>query len=71
VLLKGAGNDLAKEAIIYSIIWKIRKEVIKAYGENNDRKIEEVKYQLRKKRGVEYFEYVLRWSRSSIPRRGT
>ena len=58
-VIKGAEDELAREAIVYSVIWKIRDEVVKEYGENNDRKIEEVKYQLRKKRGVDYFEMVL------------
>ncbi len=58
-LLAGSGNDLAKEAVVYSIIWKIRKQFVKDHGGNDDRKIEEVKYHLRKARGVEYFRMVL------------
>jgi pimeloyl-ACP methyl ester carboxylesterase len=58
-VLKGAEDELAREAIVYAIVWKIRKEVIKELGENKDRQIEEVKYQLRKKRGVEYFAMVM------------
>lgn len=58
-VLASSGNPLAKEAIVYAVVWKIRSEVVKAYGGRDDRKIEEAKYLLRKKRGVEYFEYVL------------
>ena len=55
----GADLELAKEAIVYSIIWKIRKAVVRAHGRNDDNQIAEAKYQLRKLRGVKYFEYVL------------
>ncbi len=58
-VLASSGNPYAKEAIVYAVVWKIRSEVVKAYGGRDDRQIEEVKYQLRKRRGVEYFEYVL------------
>ena len=58
-VVKSSGKEYAKEAILYSIIWKIRKDVIERLGENDDRKIQEVKYQLRKTRGVEYFALVL------------
>ncbi len=58
-VLKGSGNEFAKEAIVYSVIWRIRKQFVKDHGENNDRKIEHVKVLLRKARGVEYFGMVL------------
>lgn len=51
--------ELAREAILYAIQWKIRTEVIKFHGKNDDRVIEEVKYRLRKARGVDYFSLVL------------
>lgn len=54
-----AKHELAREAVLYAIQWKIRSEVVKLHGGNNDRMIEEVKYQLRKARGVEYFDLVL------------
>jgi pimeloyl-ACP methyl ester carboxylesterase len=66
-VLKGAEDELAREAIVYAVTWKIRKEVIKEYGQNNDRKIAEVKYQLRKKRGVDYFAMVLPVTRRIDP----
>src|SRR5262245_12041530 len=28
-----SGSDLAKEAVVYSVIWKIRKDFIKVHGE--------------------------------------
>lgn len=58
-LSRSSGNDLPKEAVLQAIVWKIRKEVVKEYGGDDDREIEEAKSHLRKKRGVEYFEYVL------------
>ncbi len=58
-LLKAPGNDLAKEAVIYSVIWKIRKQFVKQHGGNDDRKIQEATFLLRKKRGLEYFGLVL------------
>jgi pimeloyl-ACP methyl ester carboxylesterase len=60
-VLKEGGDDLelAKEAIIYSIIWRLRRAVVKEYGGNDDNQINEVKYKLRKARGVEYFDMVL------------
>ena len=51
--------DLAREAVLYSIQWKIRSEVVKLHGGNDDRKINEAKYLLRKARGVDYFDLVL------------
>ena len=60
-VLKEGGDDLelAKEAIIYSIVWKIRRAIVKEQGGNDDKQINEVKYKLRKARGVEYFDMVL------------
>ncbi|HVR75682.1 MAG TPA: hypothetical protein VMT52_15210, partial [Planctomycetota bacterium] len=58
-VLKGAEDELAREAIIYSIVWKLRRAVIKDRGGNDDNQIAEVKYQLRKARGVDYFALVL------------
>ncbi len=58
-VLKGAEDELAREAIVYSILWRIRRAVIKEVGGNDDRKIEEAKYRLRKTRGVDYFDLVL------------
>jgi pimeloyl-ACP methyl ester carboxylesterase len=58
-VLQGGGNELAKEAIVYSIIWKLRKQFVKDWGGNDDRKIEEAKRLLRKTRGVDYFALVL------------
>jgi pimeloyl-ACP methyl ester carboxylesterase len=55
----GGDLELAKEAIIYSIIWRVRRAVVKEYGGNDDNQINEVKYKLRKSRGVEYFDMVL------------
>jgi pimeloyl-ACP methyl ester carboxylesterase len=57
----GGGGDLelAKEAIVYSIIWRIRKAANTERGGNDDHQIEEVKIKLRKTRGVEYFGLVL------------
>jgi len=51
--------ELAREAVLYSIQWRLRREVVKIHGQNDDRKIEEAKYQLRKARGITYFELVL------------
>ena len=51
--------EVAREAIVYSIIWKIRKAVVKALAGNDERKMAEVKYELRKARGVQYFGMVL------------
>jgi pimeloyl-ACP methyl ester carboxylesterase len=58
-VLKGSGQELAKEAILYSIVTKIREEVVKTHGGNDDRKREEIKYQVRKARGIDYFELVV------------
>jgi pimeloyl-ACP methyl ester carboxylesterase len=58
-VLKGSGQPLAKEAIVYAVIFKIREAVVKDLGENDDRKIQEVKYHLRKKRGLDYFGLVM------------
>src|SRR5688572_22835996 len=40
-VLKDGGSDLelAKEAIVYSVIWRIRKAVIKEYGGNDANQI--------------------------------
>ena len=58
-ILKSKGKANAKEAIIYSVIWKVRKQFEKDHGESDDKKIQEAKFFLRKKRGVEYFALVL------------
>ena len=60
-VLKDTGPELehAREAIVYSVIWRVRKAVVRAHGQNDDNEIAEAKYQLRKLRGVKYFEYVL------------
>lgn len=58
-VLDGSGKPESKEAIVYSVIWKIRKQFEEDYGENNDEKIKEAKYLLSKTRGVEYFKLVL------------
>lgn len=58
-VLKGGEDELAREAVLYSMIWKMRRQVVRDNGENDDNKIAEVKYDLRKKRGVDYFNLVL------------
>ena len=58
-VLKGKGYEYSKEAIVHSLIWKIRRQFEKDHGENDDRKIQEAKYLLRKRRGVAYFRLVL------------
>lgn len=65
--LDGRGNEAAKEAIVYAVIWKIRKEFVKAEGGNDDRLIEDAKYRLRKTRGTAYFELILPTLRSVDP----
>lgn len=54
-----AEDELAREAIIYSIINKIWDAVVRLHGQNDDRKIAEVRHQVRKARGPEYFALVL------------
>lgn len=58
-VLSASGNELAKEAIVYAMIWKLRKEVATREGGNDDRALAEAKYKLRKSRGVDYFALVL------------
>jgi pimeloyl-ACP methyl ester carboxylesterase len=58
-VLKAKKFENSKEAIVYSLIWRLRKQFEKDYGENDDRKTEEAKFLLRRKRGVEYFALVL------------
>jgi len=58
-VLDGKGFENAKEAIVYGVIWKVRKAFEKEHGGNDDDKIAEAKWMLRKKRGVEYFALVL------------
>lgn len=58
-LLGSSRSTYSKEAIVYSVIWKIRKQFVDDYGGNDDRKREEAKYLLRKTRGVDYFKLVL------------
>ena len=58
-LLRGKSYENSKEAVVHSVIWKIRKAFEKSHGENDDDKIREAKYFLRKKRGVEFFALVL------------
>jgi pimeloyl-ACP methyl ester carboxylesterase len=52
-------GEVAKEAIVYAVVWKIRKAVVRALAGNDERKMAEVKYRLRKARGAEYFGMVL------------
>ncbi len=54
---KSYGN--AKEAVIHSIIWKIREQFEQDRGGNDERKVEHYKELLRRSRGVEYFALVL------------
>ncbi|MBI4606507.1 MAG: hypothetical protein HY721_31465 [Planctomycetes bacterium] len=54
-----AEDELVREAIVYGIIEKIREAVVRKNAGNDDRLIAEFRYQVRKKRGVEYFELVL------------
>jgi len=56
---QSAELEPAKEAIVYAVIWKIRKAVVRALAGNDERKMAEVKYELRKARGVAYFGMVL------------
>jgi len=64
-LLKGNKNHLSKEAVVYSVIWKIRKDAVKELsqnpdlGPNEDRRIEQAKYLLRRTRGLEYIKLML------------
>src|SRR5688572_11670627 len=43
-------GEVAKEAIVYAVVWKIRKAVVRALAGNDERKMAEVKYRLRKAR---------------------
>ena len=64
-LMGSKGNPLAKEAVIYSVIRKIRKDFIKDYsqdpdlGDNEDRRIEKAKQKIRKTHGIEYISLLL------------
>lgn len=68
-ILEGKGNTYTKEAIIYSVIWKIRKQFVKDYGGIDDDKIEEAKKLLRKTRGLEYFKMMLPRLKQYDPKR--
>ncbi|MBN1442708.1 MAG: alpha/beta hydrolase, partial [Planctomycetes bacterium] len=58
-VLKGKKYPLAKEAIVYSVIWKIRKSFVDAEGGNDDRMRERARALLRQTRGIEYFKLML------------
>lgn len=58
-VLEGKGNDAAKEAIVNAVIYKLRKEFVKAEGRNSDEWIEDAKFRLRKTRGPAYFKLIL------------
>jgi pimeloyl-ACP methyl ester carboxylesterase len=59
LISKGDEDELAREAILYSIDLKVRRAAVRLNGGNDDRKIEEAKYVLSKARGVQYFALVL------------
>ncbi len=58
-VLTGKKKEAAKEAIIFSVIWKFRKQFVKDEGGSDDDRIEDAKQRLRKTRGVEYFAMIL------------
>ena len=58
-LLKAKKYYASKEAIVYSVIFRIRKQFEKDFGQNDDNKIMEAKYLLRKTRGVDYYGLVM------------
>ena len=58
-ILKGSKYENSKEAIIHSLIYKIRQQFEKDKGGNDDRKVEHYKELLRRQRGIQYFALVL------------
>lgn len=58
-LLKSKKYPYSKEAVVYSVIRRIRKDFVKDYGGANDEKVEEAKKKLRKTRGLEYIKMML------------
>ncbi len=61
--LKGsvaAEDELAREAIVYAIIEKVREAVVRKLADpNDDNEIAEFRYKLRRTHGVKYFALVL------------
>ena len=58
-VLKGSKRENSKEAIIHSLIYKIRQQFEKDKGGNEERKVEHYKELLRRRRGIQYFALVL------------
>ena len=58
-ILKGSKHENSKEAIIHSLIYKIRQQFEKDKGGNEERKVEHYKELLRRRRGIQYFALVL------------
>ena len=58
-VLKGSKYENSKEAIIHSLIYKIRQQFEKDKGGNEERKVEHYKELLRRQRGIQYFALVL------------
>ena len=58
-VLKGSKYENSKEAIIHSLIYKIRQQFEKDKGGNEERKVEHFKELLRRQRGIQYFALVL------------
>ncbi|MFP6737438.1 MAG: hypothetical protein VCD34_01735, partial [Planctomycetota bacterium] len=58
-VLNASKYENSKEAIIHSLIYKIRQQFVKDKGGNEDRKIEHYKELLRRQRGIQYFALVL------------
>ena len=59
-VINGPKKPRSKEAILYSIIWKLRKQVVDDQaGTEKARLREEAKFKIRKLRGLDYFGYVM------------
>ncbi len=58
-VLKGSKRENSKEAIIHSLIYKIRQQFEKDKGGNEERKVEHYKELLRRRKGIQYFALVL------------
>ncbi|MFP6739977.1 MAG: hypothetical protein VCD34_14690, partial [Planctomycetota bacterium] len=58
-ILKGSKHENSKEAIIHSLIYKIRQQFEKDKGGNEEREVEHYKELLRRGRGIQYFALVL------------
>ena len=58
-VLESKGSPNSKEAIVYSIIFQLRRQFERDNGGNEERKVEHFKELLRTTRGIDYFKLVL------------